>query len=55
LAICKGIARAHGGALSISSEVGKGTTVVARLRADLAAPVTEQGKGAVAVPEARAA
>jgi cell cycle sensor histidine kinase DivJ len=55
LAICKGIAGAHGGALSISSEVGKGTTVVARLRADLPAPVTEQGKGAVVAPEKRAA
>jgi len=55
LAICKGIARAHGGGLSISSEIGKGTTVVARLRADLEGPVTEQGKGAVTGLETRAA
>jgi PAS domain S-box-containing protein len=55
LAICKGIAGAHGGGLSISSEVGKGTTVVAKLRADLEGPVTEQGKGAVTGPHVRAA
>jgi PAS domain S-box-containing protein len=35
LAICKGIARAHGGTISVKSEVGRGTTVTARLRADL--------------------
>lgn len=48
LAICKGIAVAHGGRLSIRSELGKGTTVVARLRADLEAAMTNQGKAAVA-------
>jgi PAS domain S-box-containing protein len=48
LAICKGIALAHGGALSIQSELGKGTTVVARLRADLEGAMTQQGKAAVA-------
>jgi signal transduction histidine kinase len=48
LAICKGIALAHGGALSVRSEVGKGTTVVARLRADLESATVERGKGAVA-------
>ncbi len=37
LAICKGITKAHGGKLLIESTVGKGTTVTARLRADLAA------------------
>jgi PAS domain S-box-containing protein len=35
LAICKQIAAAHGGALRIESSVGQGTTVTARLRADL--------------------
>jgi signal transduction histidine kinase len=55
LAICKGIAQAHGGGLSISSDVGKGTTVVGRLRADLEGPVTEQGKAAVTGLEVRAA
>jgi signal transduction histidine kinase len=48
LAICKGIAAAHGGCLAIRSQVGEGTTVVARLRADLAGPMTQQGKSAVA-------
>ena len=47
LAICKGIAAAHGGCLSIRSSVGEGTTVVAKLRADLTGAVTEQGKSAV--------
>lgn len=38
LAICKGIAAAHGGRLSIQSVVGRGTTVSALLRADLEHP-----------------
>jgi signal transduction histidine kinase len=37
LAICKGIAAAHGGLIRVDSELGKGTIVTARLRADLAA------------------
>ena len=44
LAICKGIAAAHGGSLSIRSEIGRGTTVTARLRTDLKGPTTELGK-----------
>jgi signal transduction histidine kinase len=35
LAICKGIIAAHGGELLVDSVKGKGTTVTARLRADL--------------------
>ena len=46
LAICKGIALAHGGRLTIRSEVGKGTTVAARLRADLPGAMTGQSNGA---------
>jgi signal transduction histidine kinase len=44
LAICKGIAMAHGGGLEVVSTLGKGTTITARLRADLPAPATEYGK-----------
>jgi signal transduction histidine kinase len=40
LAICKGIAAAHGGELLIDSVPGQGTTVTARLRADLGAAAT---------------
>jgi signal transduction histidine kinase/DNA-binding response OmpR family regulator len=40
LAICKGIAAAHGGELVIDSIVGQGTTVTARLRADLQVAAT---------------
>ena len=39
LAICKGIVASHGGELTIESAVGVGTTVTARLRADLVEPV----------------
>lgn len=42
LAICKAIAAVHGGALVVRSAVGEGTTITARLRADLAGPVHEQ-------------
>jgi signal transduction histidine kinase len=35
LAICKGIAAAHGGQILIESAPGKGTTVIVRLRCDL--------------------
>jgi signal transduction histidine kinase len=37
LAICKGIAAAHGGQMVIESAPDKGTTVIVRLRSDLAA------------------
>jgi signal transduction histidine kinase/CheY-like chemotaxis protein len=37
LAICKGIALAHGGRIMIESASGRGTTITARLRTDLAA------------------
>jgi PAS domain S-box-containing protein len=40
LAICKAILTAHGGAFTVESEIGQGTTITARLRADLAGPVT---------------
>jgi signal transduction histidine kinase len=39
LAICKGIAAAHGGELKFESVQGRGTTVTARIRADLQAAV----------------
>ena len=41
LAICKGIVAAHGGTMTYASAPGQGTKVIARLRADLAAPVGE--------------
>jgi signal transduction histidine kinase len=40
LSICKGIAAAHGGSMRIKSELGRGTSVVARLRADLTGPAS---------------
>lgn len=39
LSICKSIAAAHGGSIDVQSELGKGTTVTARLRADLPEPI----------------
>lgn len=39
LAICKGIVAAHGGSIRIESSQGQGTTVLARIRADLSGPV----------------
>jgi signal transduction histidine kinase len=44
LAICKGVAAAHGGHLEVRSDVGRGTTVTARLRADLEGPSGEPGE-----------
>jgi signal transduction histidine kinase len=44
LAICKGIVQAHGGEMNIRSEVGRGTTVTVRLRADLEGPLKSGGK-----------
>lgn len=38
LAICKGIAAAHGGAISVSSALGRGTVFKVRLKADLPEP-----------------
>jgi PAS domain S-box-containing protein len=40
LAICKGIAAAHGGLLTVASTVGSGAQITARLRADLSEPAT---------------
>jgi signal transduction histidine kinase len=40
LSICKAIAAAHGGEIRIETTSGKGTTVKARLRADLPAPAS---------------
>jgi hypothetical protein len=39
LSICRGIIEAHGGTIQVQSVVGVGTTVSARLRFDLAAPM----------------
>lgn len=44
LAICRGIVTAHGGTLHVSSAVGAGTTVTARLRPDLPGPAGDDGK-----------
>jgi PAS domain S-box-containing protein len=38
LAICKGVAAAHGGRIEVASVLGHGTTVLARVRADLTGP-----------------
>ncbi len=38
LSICRGIAHAHGGRISVDSTVGEGTTFTVRIRADLAGP-----------------
>jgi len=43
LAICKGIAAAHGGQIEIHSDVGRGTIVTVKLRADLESPSTDPG------------
>jgi signal transduction histidine kinase len=47
LAICKGIAQAHGGSLRVRSELGAGTTITATFRADLPAAADS---GAAAAP-----
>jgi PAS domain S-box-containing protein len=41
LAICRGIVRAHDGSMAIESEVGRGTCVTVRLRADLPGPMRD--------------
>jgi two-component system sensor histidine kinase EvgS len=45
LAICRGIVAAHGGTISVASAPGRGTTVTARLRADLPEPVRDVHDG----------
>jgi two-component system sensor histidine kinase/response regulator len=39
LAICRGIVGAHGGSIEVQSALGKGTTVIVRLRTDLSEAV----------------
>ena len=43
MAICKAIVAVHGGSLVVQSVVGEGTTITARLRADLPGPLQEEG------------
>ncbi|HRQ74458.1 MAG TPA: HAMP domain-containing sensor histidine kinase [Phycisphaerales bacterium] len=45
LAICKGIAAAHGGSISLSSAQESGTNVKVRVRADLSKPCTDRDGG----------
>lgn len=45
LAICKGIAAAHGGSISLSSAKESGTSVKVRVRADLSKPCTDRDGG----------
>jgi signal transduction histidine kinase len=42
LSICRGIATAHGGSISVTSELRGGTTVTALLRADLVEPIVQK-------------
>ncbi len=42
LAICRGIVAAHGGTISVETELGEGTTVTVLLRADLSEPASVQ-------------
>jgi cell cycle sensor histidine kinase DivJ len=44
LAICRGIVRAHDGSMAIESEVGQGTCVTIRVRADLPGPVRDTNR-----------
>lgn len=50
LAICKGIAEAHGGTMRADSKLGHGTTILALLRADLAAPTAGQPPMSIVPP-----
>jgi PAS domain S-box-containing protein len=51
LAICKGIAAAHGGAITIASEQGQGTTVTVMMRADLPEPITSPTETSIGHPD----
>jgi PAS domain S-box-containing protein len=50
LAICNGIAAAHGGNICFQSQKGSGTRVTVRLRADLPGPVPALGPEALSSP-----
>lgn len=52
LNICKGIVAAHGGTVYVDTKLGRGTTVTARLRADLPGPGT--GRASIEVAQAAA-
>jgi signal transduction histidine kinase len=52
LAIAAGICAAHGGKLTVRSEVGGGTTFTAWLRADLPGPVRDGGEPTIQVERA---
>ncbi len=47
LSICRGIAAAHGGRLSVRSEPGAGTSIIVMLRADLDAPTRQEPEACI--------
>lgn len=51
LAVCKGIVAAHGGTISVSSILNKGTTIKVLLRKELADAITDTGSIRIAMEE----
>ena len=52
LAICKGIAQAHGGWITVRSRLGEGTSFTVHLMADLEAPRTDAAEARIDVEPA---